>query len=175
MSDVTLSRSDLFLVLFAAIALAHMVSVIARASISAFLMHRARAKIASTVASGAEMMDKLSRAGDDARARVNLYDRDMIEEVRVIQEGAFLSGWRAAEQCRSIRATDEDHVMHHFQWRDAAGVRGQCPRAGTDACNTPHPAGWVCSRTIGHAGPHSHGASQWTDAQAAHASETPDA
>src|SRR4029078_10398390 len=103
--SVTLSRSDLFLVMLAALVLAHMVSVIARATISALLMHRARAQIASTVASGAEMMDKLSRAGDDARARVNLYDRDMIEEVRVIQEGAFLSGWRAAAKCRwSTRA-----------------------------------------------------------------------
>jgi hypothetical protein len=174
MSDVTLSRSDLFLVLFAAIALAHMVSVIARASISAFLMHRARAKIASTVASGAEMMDKLSRAGDDARARVNLYDRDMIEEVRVIQEGAFLSGWRAAEQCRSISETAEDHVMHHFQWRDAAGVRGQCERAGSGACNKLHPhTGDICARPTGHDGAHSHGTLHWYDRPTPDTAEVP--
>ncbi len=175
MSDVTLSRSDLFLVLFAAIALARMVSAIAKSTITAYLLHRAQARIVKTMASGADMMANLSQAAraaadEGARARVNVYDRDTLDEVRVIQEGAFLAGWREAERCRSLREESEDHVMHHFQWRDAAAVKQKCERAGAGACNKLHPAtGDICARPPGHDGPHSHGILHWTDDDAARA------
>ena len=171
MSDVTLSRSDLFLVLFAAIALARMVSAIARSTVTMYMLHRAQARIVKTMASGADMMANLSQAARQAdtapHGRVNVYDRDTLDEVRVIQEGAFLAGWRSAEQCRNLKPESEEHAMHHFRWRDIAGITENCARAGSGASNALHPSGVICSRPAGHEGQlHNHGALHWTDEQA---------
>lgn len=173
MSDVTLSRSDLFLVLFAAIVLAHMVSAIVRATVTSYLLHRSQSRINDAVANGREMMENLAAARDtiaqaertEARGGINIYDRDTMNDVRAIQEGAFLSGWRSCEQCRSLRAESEEHALHHFRWRDVAGITEQCTRAGAGACNHLHPSGNICSRPPGHDGKHSHGVLYWTDAE----------
>lgn len=169
MSDITLSRSDLFLVLFAAITLAHMVSAIVRATVTSYLMHRSEARIRTAVADGQAAMDELAAARanlDQAeRERPRVFTQDTIEDVRVIQEGAFLAGWRSSEECRSLKPESEEHALHHFRWRGIAGITEQCTRAGAGACNHLHPSGAICSRPPGHDGKHSHGVLYWTDAQ----------
>lgn len=91
--------------------------------------------------------------------------RAAMSDVAAIQEGAFLAGWRACEQCRQIATpTAEDHVLHHHTRRDAAAIEQKCARAGSGACNKLSPAtGAICSRPPGHNGMHSHGSELWSD------------
>lgn len=117
-TDITLSRSDLFLVLFAAIALAHMVGTIVKVTVLSYLQRSTARRIVDRASEGAELLDKLSRT------RVDLHSPGALEEVRSIQEGAFLAGWRASEECGDAAPASEEHVMHHFAWRDGAMERG---------------------------------------------------
>lgn len=176
MSDVTLSRSDLFLVLFAAIALAHMVGTIVKVTVLSYLQRAVSRRIVDRAAEGAELIDKLSRT------RVDLHAPGALDEVRTIQEGAFLAGWRSCEECRghATRPESEDHILHHFTWRDAAKVTTACARADRDKLaiaaleNMPsiapfygpavppgipcaaidEPTGLRCDLIRGHSGPH---------------------
>lgn len=143
---VTMSRSDLFLVVFAAIVLGGMSSTILKATVLHWLtdrsMRRARAARAAIGPS--------SRTRPDA-----LQDfRSALADIKGIQEGAFLAGWRECEQCRGTKRPEtEDHVIHHFTWRDAAKVTESCARSTRDASAiaaldnlpsvaTPHIAPW---------------------------------
>lgn len=170
---VTLSRSDLFLVVFAAIVLGGMVATIFKATVLHWLtdrsiQRRARAARAALGPSGHTRPDALQDF------------RSALADIKGIQEGAFLAGWRECEQCRGTKRPEtEDHVIHHFTWRDAAKVTESCARSTRDAaavaaidnlpsiapwhgpaighdaqCSVLHSSGLACGLAPGHTGKH---------------------
>lgn len=172
---VTLSRSDLFLVVFAAIVLGGMVATIFKATVLHWLtdrsiQRRARAARAALGPSGHTRPDALQDF------------RSALADIKGIQEGAFLAGWRECEHCHgTTRPEQEDHVLHHFTWRDATKVTETCARRTRDAsaisaldnlpsiapwhgpaiaqypgahCGAQHTSGLACGLPTGHAGKH---------------------
>lgn len=140
---VTMSRSDLFLVAFAAIVLGGMFSTIVKATALHWLtdrsMRRARAARAALGPSGHTRPDALQDF------------RSALADIKGIQEGAFLAGWRECEHCHGTpRPEQEDHVLHHFTWRDATKVTETCARRTRDAAaiaaidNLPSVATFEC-------------------------------
>lgn len=170
MSDV--SARDLFLAVLCALVLARVVEMVLQATIFAvFRPHlEARQQRAAAAALAARLEAQHASAQRDAVSEM----RSAIGDVRAIQEGAFLAGWRACEDCRQIATPEqEDHVMHHFEWRDGAQIVQRCARAGSGTCNALHPSGNICSRPPGHEPPHNHGALHWIDEQARAESDPP--
>lgn len=152
---VTLSRSDLFLVVFAAIVLGGMTSTIVKATILALFsdrVHRSRAARARrAVWLGERGPEVRPEASAETRPDAIGSFRAALDDVRGIQEGAFLAGWRSCEECRGTKRPEtEDHVMHHFTWRDAAKVTEVCARRSRDASaiaaldNLPSVAPYEC-------------------------------
>ena len=145
---VTLSRSDLFLVVFAAIVLGGMTSTVVKATILALFgarVERSRAQRAAIAG--------LVRARAAAESKPEAIDtfRAALDDVRGLVEGASLAGWRSCEECRGTKRPEtEDHVMHHFTWRDAAKVTEVCARRSRDASaidaldNLPSVAPYEC-------------------------------